>query len=94
MSRPGPDRSFYAAAPVGVAAYVIAFICVIGVVPSVAADDAARAIAALAAQGIAAAAIGTVVEGPPQVYAESEDGPMPVPLFERDELTRVFATIP
>jgi hydrogenase maturation factor len=63
-------------------------------VATVAADDAARAIAALAAQGIAAAAIGTVVEGPPQVYAESEDGPMPVPLFERDELTRVFATIP
>ncbi len=53
-------------------------------------EDSAQIVAALSAQGIAAAVIGRVVEGPVLVQAAEEGGLRRLPVFEQDELTRVL----
>ncbi len=52
--------------------------------------DAARMVEALRLEGIGAAVIGKVVEGPVAVQMETPEGLVPVPLFEQDELARLF----
>jgi hydrogenase maturation factor len=56
-----------------------------------AAEDSARMVAALSQEGIDATVIGKVVAGPPVVQMETDDGLAPMPIFEQDELTRLFA---
>jgi hydrogenase maturation factor len=46
---------------------------------------------ALTREGIGAAIIGRVVEGPADVQVETPAGLSPLPIFEQDELTRLFA---
>jgi hydrogenase maturation factor len=58
---------------------------------TVAPDDSSRMVTALAREGIGASVIGKVVEGPPLVRMETQEGMVPVPIFEQDELTRLFA---
>jgi hydrogenase expression/formation protein HypE len=53
-------------------------------------EDSRRMVVALNAAGIAATPIGKVVAGPPVVKAETKEGLLPFPTFERDELARVF----
>jgi hydrogenase maturation factor len=45
---------------------------------------------ALANEGVEAASIGRVVDGPPAVMVETDNGLSPMPVFERDELLRVL----
>jgi hydrogenase maturation factor len=54
-------------------------------------DDSSRMVTALVQEGIDASVIGRVVEGPPLVWMETREGVVPVPIFEQDELTRLFA---
>jgi hydrogenase maturation factor len=53
-------------------------------------EDSGRMVAALNGAGIPATRIGRVVAGPPVVQAETKEGLLPFPAFERDELARVF----
>jgi hydrogenase maturation factor len=53
--------------------------------------DSARMVEALSREGIGATVIGKVVAGPPRVQVETDKGLMPMPIFEQDELTRLFA---
>jgi len=53
-------------------------------------EDSAQIVAALKAQGIEAAVIGQVVDGPVVVRAKENKGLRGVPIFEQDELTRVL----
>lgn len=57
---------------------------------AVEAGDSAQIVAALKAQGIDAAVIGRVVDGPVMVQARGDGGMNPLPIFEQDELTRVL----
>ena len=53
--------------------------------------ESGRMVAALQQAGIEARVIGQVVPGPPTVQQLTADGPVSLPLFERDELARLFA---
>jgi hydrogenase maturation factor len=53
-------------------------------------DESGRMASALKAEGIGAAIIGRVLDGPPAVHLETADGLVPLPTFARDELARVF----
>jgi hydrogenase expression/formation protein HypE len=57
---------------------------------AVAPEDSARMVGALNQEGIGAAVIGRVVEGPAAVDLETAGGLKPMPVFEQDELTRLF----
>lgn len=52
--------------------------------------EAARMVAALMEEGIKATVIGKVLEEPPEVWIDTLDGLVPSPVFEQDELTRLF----
>ncbi len=52
--------------------------------------ESSRMVDALTAAGIKAIIIGKVVEGPPVVWVETADGLAHFPVFERDELARLF----
>jgi hydrogenase maturation factor len=52
--------------------------------------DAATIVEALQAEGIDAAVVGRVVEGPANVQVEADGDLAPLPIFEQDELGRVF----
>jgi hydrogenase maturation factor len=54
-------------------------------------QESALMIEALANARIQATRIGRVTGGPPSVQIETEDGWLPMPTFERDELLRVLA---
>jgi hydrogenase maturation factor len=54
-------------------------------------EESGSMLEALAEAGIRAAVIGNVVEGSPGVEMRMERGLRPLPTFEQDELTRVFA---
>jgi hydrogenase maturation factor len=54
-------------------------------------EDSAQMVAALSKEGIGATVIGKVVAGPPVVQMETDEGLVPMPVFEQDELTRLFA---
>ena len=58
---------------------------------SCAPQESALMIEALASEGIQATRIGLVTDGPASVQIQTEDGQMPMPTFERDELLRVLA---
>lgn len=53
-------------------------------------EESPAMVAALAHAGIDAAVIGRVEEGPPAVLANTLNGLVPMPTFERDELARLF----
>jgi len=53
-------------------------------------EESVRMVEALALEGISAAVIGTAVEGPVGVQVRTPDGLAPVPIFEQDELARLF----
>ncbi|MCL7453866.1 MAG: AIR synthase family protein [Anaerolineae bacterium] len=55
-------------------------------------QDSASMVQALNKEGISASIIGKVVEGPAAVRVKTPHGLAPVPLFEQDELSRVFGT--
>ena len=55
-----------------------------------AAEDSAPMVAALRRAGVQAAVIGRVEAGPAEVQVETEEGRLPLPTFERDELARLF----
>jgi hydrogenase maturation factor len=55
-------------------------------------ENSSRMVAALAQEGIGATVIGRVVPGPPVVQMKTEEGLAPMPVFEQDELTRLFAS--
>lgn len=57
-------------------------------------EESSRIVQALVDGGIRATVIGRVVDGPPTVQIETPDGLQPMPLFERDELARLFAKTP
>ena len=57
---------------------------------AVAPGESAQMIEALSREGIGAYVIGRVVEGSASVQAETPDGLAPLPIFEQDELTRLF----
>ncbi len=54
-------------------------------------EESALMVEALAGEGIEAAIIGRVVDGPSTVLIETDEGLIPMPTFERDELLRVLA---
>lgn len=54
-------------------------------------EESSRIVRALVDAGIGAAVIGRVVDGPPTVQMKTPNGIQPMPLFEQDELTRLFA---
>ena len=54
-------------------------------------EDAPSMVEALIQAGIGAYVIGRVVAGPSSVQVETPDGLAPLPIFEQDELTRLFA---
>lgn len=54
-------------------------------------EESSRMVQALTLEGIGAAVIGQVVEGPAAVRVETPAGLAPLPIFEQDELTRLFA---
>jgi hydrogenase expression/formation protein HypE len=54
------------------------------------AQSSARMVEFLASEGIGAAVIGKVVEGPVAVHMETAEGPVSLPIFEQDELARLF----
>jgi hydrogenase maturation factor len=58
---------------------------------AVAPEESAQMVEALHREGIEAAVIGKVVEGPAAVEVETGGGLEPMPIFEQDELTRLFA---
>ncbi len=51
----------------------------------------ARMVEALVAAGVRATVIGRVVDGPPAVHVKTANGLNHLPVFERDELARLFA---
>jgi len=53
--------------------------------------ESARMVEALGRAGIGGTVIGRAVEGPAEVQVETGDGLKPLPIFEQDELTRLFA---
>ena len=53
-------------------------------------EESWQMLEALRQESIGASIIGKVVEGPPVVEAETSDGLVPLPIFEQDELTRLF----
>ena len=53
-------------------------------------DESAQMVEALSRAGIDACVIGTAVGGPPSVQMETPDGLALLPIFEQDELTRLF----
>ena len=53
-------------------------------------NESARMIEALSREGIEASVIGRAEEGPASVQVETSDGLAPLPVFEQDELTRLF----
>ena len=57
---------------------------------SAAPGESSDMVQALAREGIGAAVIGQAVEGPVAVQVESPAGLAPLPIFEQDELTRLF----
>jgi hydrogenase expression/formation protein HypE len=57
---------------------------------AVAPEESALMLEALNRESIVASVIGKVLEGPPAVQAETPDGLVPLPIFEQDELTRLF----
>jgi hydrogenase maturation factor len=54
-------------------------------------EESALMVEALAEAEIGATIIGRVVDGPPRVCLETDEGSVPLPTFERDELLRVLA---
>jgi hydrogenase expression/formation protein HypE len=54
-------------------------------------EESSKLVQALTLEGIEAAVIGRVVEGPAAVRVETPAGLAPLPIFEQDELTRLFA---
>ncbi len=54
-------------------------------------EESSNMVRALTREGIGAAVIGQVVEGPVAVQVETPTGLAPLPVFEQDELTRLFA---
>jgi hydrogenase expression/formation protein HypE len=52
--------------------------------------EAARMVEALTLEGIDATVIGAAVEGPAVVQVRTPDGLVPLPIFEQDELARLF----
>jgi hydrogenase expression/formation protein HypE len=54
-------------------------------------EESGQMIEALSREGIGAAIIGRVVEGSASVQVETPDGLAPMPIFEHDELARLFA---
>jgi hydrogenase maturation factor len=54
-------------------------------------EDSVRMVAALSQKGIGATVIGKVVAGPPMVQMETDEGLAPMPVFEQDEMARLFA---
>jgi hydrogenase maturation factor len=54
-------------------------------------EESSHMVRALTREGIGAAIIGRVVEGPADVQVETPAGLSPLPIFEQDELTRLFA---
>jgi len=59
---------------------------------TVAPKESSRMVAALTQEGIAATIIGRVVGDQPVVQMETPEGFVPMPVFEQDELTRLFAS--
>ena len=53
-------------------------------------EQAAQIVEALTREGIGAAIIGKVVDGSPAVQVQTSHGPKPMPIYEQDELTRLF----
>jgi hydrogenase maturation factor len=53
--------------------------------------ESARMVDALAREGIGGTVIGRAVEGAAEVQVRSDDGLKPLPVFEQDELARLFA---
>jgi len=53
-------------------------------------EESARMVKALFREGISASVIGRVEEGPASVQVETPDGLGLLPMFEQDELTRLF----
>lgn len=56
-----------------------------------ASEESSDMVRALTREGIGATIIGQVVEGPADVQVETPAGLAPLPIFEQDELTRLFA---
>lgn len=54
-------------------------------------EESSNMVRALTREGIRAAVIGQVVDGPVTVQVETPGEPVPLPIFEQDELTRLFA---
>jgi hydrogenase expression/formation protein HypE len=52
--------------------------------------ESSQMVEALAAAGIEARVIGRVVDGPPGVQMQTAAGLVPMPVYERDELARLF----
>lgn len=57
---------------------------------AVAPEESAQMVEALHREGVGAAVIGNVAEGSAAVEVETPDGLEPMPIFEQDELTRLF----
>lgn len=55
-------------------------------------QESAGMLEALEMAGIHAVVIGQVVHGPPSVNQRTEDGVLPLPIFARDEVARLFET--
>jgi hydrogenase maturation factor len=53
-------------------------------------EESALMVEALSQEGISACVIGRVVDGPASVQVETPGGLAPLPIFEQDELTRLF----
>jgi hydrogenase maturation factor len=53
-------------------------------------EHSPRIVSALAQEGIGAAVIGKAVDGSPSVQMRTSHGLKPMPIFEQDELTRIF----
>jgi len=53
-------------------------------------EESVRMVEALALEGIGATVIGTAVEGPAVVRVRTPEGLTPLPIFEQDELARLF----
>jgi hydrogenase maturation factor len=53
-------------------------------------NDSAQMVEALSQEGIRASVIGRVVDGPASVQVDTPDGLSLLPVFEQDELTRLF----
>jgi hydrogenase maturation factor len=53
-------------------------------------EESVRMVEALTLEGIGATVIGTAVEGPAVVQVQTPDGLAPLPIFEQDELARLF----